>query len=145
MYTSTIGQWAYPVIAIAALTTMLSTTLTVTDAYPRTLTQSFTYLLTEKWKKHQRGQYIFWIAVLSSGVYLLIAVAGKSMHFLVDLATSISFVTAPLLALLNYFVITSANIPKQFQPARYLRIWSWIGIIFLGLFTIYYVYILITG
>lgn len=145
MYTSSIGHWAYPVIAIAALTTMLSTTLTVTDAYPRTLTQSFLLLLPEKWKKYQQSQYFLWIIILSAGTYLLISIPGNSMRFLVDLATSIAFVTAPFLALLNYYVITSANIPRQFQPARYLRIWSWIGITFLSLFTAYYVYMLIKG
>jgi Mn2+/Fe2+ NRAMP family transporter len=124
---------------------MLSTTLTVTDAYPRTLTQSFVLLLPKKLKKYQQSQYFFWIIILSAGTYLLISIPGNSMHFLVDLATSIAFVTAPFLALLNYYVITSANIPKQFQPARYLRIWSWIGIAFLSLFTAYYVYMLIKG
>jgi len=35
LYTESLGSWAYPVIVIAAFTTMFSTTLTVTDAYPR--------------------------------------------------------------------------------------------------------------
>ena len=37
MYTSSLGNWAYWIIAIAALTTMFSTTITVLDAYPRVL------------------------------------------------------------------------------------------------------------
>jgi len=40
LYTSTLGGWSYPVVAIAALTTMFSTTLTVTDAFPRVLRRS---------------------------------------------------------------------------------------------------------
>jgi Mn2+/Fe2+ NRAMP family transporter len=35
IYTSTLGDWAYIIIIICAFTTMFSTTLTVTDAYPR--------------------------------------------------------------------------------------------------------------
>lgn len=34
LYTLNIGNWAYYIIAIAALATMFSTTLTVLDAYP---------------------------------------------------------------------------------------------------------------
>jgi Mn2+/Fe2+ NRAMP family transporter len=63
---------------------------------------------------------------------------------MVDMATSISFVTAPVLAFLNYKVITSSRIEKKYQPGIFLRIWSWIGIIFLSLFTFYYIYWLFT-
>lgn len=143
LYTSTIGQWAYPIIAIAALTTMVSTTLTVTDAYPRTLRHSMQLLFNKGFVVSDRKIYIFWIIVLSSGVILLISYSGSSMRVMVDLATSISFVTAPILALLNYKVITSSKVEKKYQPAFYLRIWSWIGIIFLSLFTLFYLYWLI--
>ncbi|HEY9114110.1 MAG TPA: divalent metal cation transporter, partial [Bacteroidales bacterium] len=37
MYTSSIGNWAYWIIAIAAFTTMLSTVITVIDAYSRVM------------------------------------------------------------------------------------------------------------
>ncbi len=41
MYTHSLGDWAYPLIGIAALATMFSTTLTCLDAYPRTLEESY--------------------------------------------------------------------------------------------------------
>ena len=37
LYTHYLGDWATPVIAIAAFTAMFSTSLTVIDAYPRSL------------------------------------------------------------------------------------------------------------
>ncbi|HHG86413.1 MAG TPA: divalent metal cation transporter, partial [Bacteroidetes bacterium] len=37
MYASALGPWAKPLIAVAALTTMFSTTLTCLDAFPRVL------------------------------------------------------------------------------------------------------------
>jgi uncharacterized membrane protein required for colicin V production len=61
------------------------------------------------------------------------------MRFLVGLATTLSFVTAPVLAYLNYRVITNKLIPKIYQPAPYLKIWSLIGIFFLTLFTLFYI------
>ena len=37
LYTSTLGKGVYPFIAVAAFTTMFSTTLTTLDASPRTM------------------------------------------------------------------------------------------------------------
>ena len=44
LYTTTLGTWAGTLVGIAALTTMLSTTLAVTDAYGRLVAWSTAYL-----------------------------------------------------------------------------------------------------
>lgn len=143
MYTSTIGSWAYAVIAVAALSTMLSTTITVTDIYPRTMAMSMKLLFPAKDNQFILSKYLFWLVVLSLGVVFLIWFSGSSMRLMVDFATSVSFVTAPILAFLNYKVIMSPAIDKAFQPPFYLRIWNWIGIVFLTVFTLIYIYSLI--
>lgn len=143
MYTSTIGSWAYLVIAVAAISTMLSTTITVTDVYPRTLAGSMKLFYPGGAKDSILSKHYFWLIVLSFGVVLLIWFSGSSMRYMVDFATSVSFVTAPVLAFLNYKVIMSPSIDKMYQPALYLRIWSWIGISFLTVFTLIYLYSLI--
>jgi Mn2+/Fe2+ NRAMP family transporter len=63
MYTSTLGENTKIVIAIAALTTMFSTTLTTLDASPRVMNKT-TELLTGK--KRNKG-YIFWLIILIAG------------------------------------------------------------------------------
>ena len=40
LYTSTLGESVYPIIVIAAFTTMFSTTLTTLDASPRSMYKS---------------------------------------------------------------------------------------------------------
>jgi len=136
LYTESIGKWAYPVIALAAFTTMLSTTITVSDAYPRTVREAIRHLFPKS--PTRRLSYILWMFILMAGAILILNQA-KSMRVLVDLATTLSFITAPVLAYLNYRVITNQTIPKQFQPARYLKIWSVIGIAFLTVFTLFYI------
>ena len=136
LYTKSIGNWAYPVISIAAFTTMLSTMITVADAYPRTVRESFRYLFPQRPSK--RLSYIFWMIVLMIGTMLILN-QSSSMRFLVSVATTLSFVTAPVLAYLNYRVITNKLIPKIYQPAPYLKIWSVVGILFLTLFTLFYI------
>ncbi len=143
MYTSTIGNWAYPVIAIAAVTTMLSTTITVTDVYPRTLVECTKNLFKPNSFWNTKLTYSGWMLILSAGVILLIWISGTTMRVMVDFATSLSFVTAPILAYLNHLVITSPNIQANYRPGRYLIIWSWIGIVFLSAFTMFYLYWLI--
>ncbi len=51
LFTTNLGSWAYIFIAVAALTTMSSTTLTCLDAYPRVLKPT-TELLFPKLKKN---------------------------------------------------------------------------------------------
>jgi len=141
MYTVNIGQWSHPIIAIAALMTMFSTTLTVIDAYPRVL-QPITTTLITKWKpgKREHGMiYWMWIVIVTAGALILLRYFATSMRLMVDVATTLSFITAPVLAFMNYRVITSKHVPEDARPRFWLRLWAWAGIIFLGIFTLFYI------
>lgn len=138
MYTTSLGGWAYYVIGIATFTTMLSTSITVMDAYPRVL-QPTMELLMNRVPKSTSGfnkSYLIWMLLLVAGSWILMIWFGKSMKFMVDLATTISFVTAPLLAILNYWTIMS--IDEKDRPSKAMRVFSWIGMVFLSLFSLYY-------
>jgi Mn2+/Fe2+ NRAMP family transporter len=140
MYTGSIGSWAYYVIAIAALTTMFSTTITCLDAYPRVM-KPLTEILLPKVTKTRSDfdwETWMWIFVVAGGALVLMTVLSSSMRFMVDLATTLSFVTAPLLAILNYKVVTDKHMPEKFRPKPWLRIYAWVGIVFLSAFTIFY-------
>ncbi|HSG68469.1 MAG TPA: Nramp family divalent metal transporter [Bacteroidales bacterium] len=141
MYTVHIGEWSRPFIALAALTTMFSTTLTCIDAYPRVLlpTTKILFPSVDKQKNSDRKLYWFWILMVMAGALILLRYFATSMRYMVDVATTISFITAPILAWMNYKVVRSKHIPKYARPGIVLRVWSWIGMIFLSLFTIYYI------
>lgn len=138
MYTSSFGSWAYYVIGIAAFTTMLSTSITVLDAYPRVLKPSFRMFWNDEENSNaDTGKsYIIWMLILVGGTIALILWFSWSMKFMVDLATTISFVTAPILAILNLAVVM--KLPKEDQPGLFLKIFSWISLILLTCFSIYY-------
>ncbi|MCD4833755.1 MAG: divalent metal cation transporter [Bacteroidales bacterium] len=142
LFTSNLGTWAYILIAIAALTTMSSTTLTCLDAYPRVLKPA-TELLFPKLKKNDDDNWNwlswFWLGTLLLGTLLIIAFFLKGMSLLVDLATTLSFLTAPILGYLNFKVVTGKNVPLEHQPKTWLKILSWIGLIVLTGFSIYYI------
>jgi Mn2+/Fe2+ NRAMP family transporter len=143
MYTQTIGQWAYPIISLAALTTMFSTTITVLDAYPRTIAECMSKFSSLSLRLKLQRQYFVWMAILSIAAITLLFLSGRSMRTMVDLATSISFVTAPFLAFLNYKIIHSDAIPKELKPGMGLKIWAWFGLFLLAGFTLFYLYVLI--
>lgn len=141
MYTKSIGSWAYPVIAIAGLTTMVSTTITCLDAYPRVLRHSSVLLYPDvkDMDKYHQKLYWFWIAVVVAGTLLLLGYLSGTMGFMVDLATTISFVTAPILAVLNFRVISHRHFPDKFRPKKWLRVYAWLGILFLTAFSLVYI------
>ena len=64
---------------------------------------------------------------------------ADTMQTMVNIATTLSFVTAPLLAILNYKVVTGKHMPPEGRPHKWLRIYSWIGIVFLSGFTLFYI------
>ncbi len=138
MYATSIGKWSFWIISIAAFTTMFSTTITVLDAYARVIPSVLKNLLPDKEKKLP-GNWL-WLLVMFVGTLVIIAFFAKSMRVMVDVATTLSFVTAPILAYLNYKVVTSDKMPEYARPGLWLRILSWTGIFFFVVFTLIYLY-----
>jgi len=142
MYSSSIGSWAFWIISIAAFMTMLSTTITVLDAYSRVLKPITKILSPNLWNgcKNKERLNWFWYVLIISGAILIVAFAAKSMVHMVTMATTLSFLTAPILAWLNYKVVTGKHMPEKSRPGSFLRVLSWIGIIFFAIFSLVYLY-----
>ncbi|WP_295985511.1 divalent metal cation transporter [uncultured Algibacter sp.] len=134
MYTTSLGDWAYIIIGIAAFTTMFSTTLTTLDASPRAMAKT-TQLL---FNKATKFNYIFWIAVLTLGTICIFFLLESEMGLLIKIATILSFITAPFYAIINYKLISSKHTPKEWQPSKSLHVLSILGIAFLIGFSIWY-------
>ena len=111
MYTTSLGNWAYWLIAIAALTTMFSTTVTVLDAYPRVMQPTTELLFPALKMKNKKSMlpYTTWMLITIFGTLALLIYFGQSMRFIIDMATTISFVAAPVLAILNYKAVTHSH------------------------------------
>jgi len=143
IYTEAIGDWVYFIIAIAAFSTMFSTSITVMDGYSRAIGE--TVRLLADWEDRdstKRRLYTLIILILSLGSILLIEFFRDSMPRLVDFSTTLSFVIAPVVAYMNMRVIRAKNIKKEHQPKNWLWILAWIGLIFLTGFTLVYLYTL---
>ena len=134
LYTINLGETSYLVIAIAAFTTMFSTTITTLDASPRAMSKASQLILNKK----NKDFYLIWIFILAIGTSLVFLLLLTEMGLLVQIATVLSFITAPFYALLNYKLIFSINMPENERPGTKTKMLSIFGIIFLSGFTIIY-------
>ena len=139
LYTSSLGDAVYIFIVIAAFTTMFSTTLTTLDASPRAMEKASQLLL----PKFTQLNFRFWIILLAAGTIGIFTFLRNEMGTLVQIATILSFLTAPFYAFLNYRLVTSEHMPMAFQPSKGLKALSIFGLIFLVLFAVSFVFIVI--
>ena len=135
LYTENLGGSAYVFIAIAAFTTMFSTTITTLDASPRAMSIATRLLFSTRIKL----KYWFWIVLLAIGTYIILRYFKEDMGLMVKIATILSFLTAPFYAILNYILITGKHTPKEHQPSIYFKILSICGIIFLVGFSVWFI------
>jgi Mn2+/Fe2+ NRAMP family transporter len=146
LYTSTLGGWSRPIIGTAALTAMLSTTLTVIDGFPRALQLTGRRLVGPESESEaatsavRTAGFWIWAAILIAGGLLIIRFAMRSLLGLVDLATILSFATAPFLGTLTYRAMTAPDVPEEFQPGRGLRTTAIVAIVFLLAFLAYFLH-----
>ncbi len=140
LFTSGLGEWSYLIIAIATLATMVSTTITCLDAYPRVLKPT-SEILIPKLKSKNKFMHYFWLTIIVLGALTILIFFMKDMSTLIDFATIMSFITAPILGYLNYKSITSDDVPDEHKPKLWLKILSWVGLVVLSLFSLYFIYI----
>lgn len=134
MYTDNLGKGAAIFVAVAAFTTMFSTTLTTLDASPRAMEKTVNLLS----GRVRKGAYLFWMILLSLGTISILFWFKTSMITFVKIATILSFLTAPLYALANLLLVSGKHMPEKDRPGKALIAFSWLGILFLVLFSIWY-------
>ncbi len=141
LYGQTLGNWSKPLIAVAAFVTMFSTVLTVTDAYPRVISElkhpekDEPEDLKEKWKIYKVSIFI----IPSLSLAILFFLSG-SFTILVDFAAGLSFLSAPFIAWFNYKLVTGDQMPEQDRPGKIYKIFSLCCFGFLVVFNLVYLY-----
>ncbi len=141
LYTASIGEWSRYIIGVAAITTMFSTTITCLDAFSRVMRES-TENIFGKVKKESNGHkiYVLWMIIVASGAVILLTILKSSMVIMVTIATTLSFLTAPVLAVMNFKVVTGKGMPAYAVPPKWMVLLSWAGIIFLTGFSSIFLY-----
>lgn len=137
MFTSTLGDGAYYFIAISAFSVMFSTCITVYDGYARAMSETTAHLLDASRKEIKT--YKFWLVIVLIGAYIVINNFLGDFKALIDLATIISFIIAPIIAIVNFKLVCSNDLTDEEKPNRFMRILSVLGIVYLLSFSILFV------
>ncbi len=143
LYTQTIGNWSYLIIAISSFSIMLGTSLGVFDGYSRALQRTVKLLSPSSPTKkyNSRRIYLVSLSILAIGSFLIITFFRGEFKKLIDLATTISFLIAPFVAVANFKLVSKKYIHKDATPKLFMRLISYLGILFLTGFALFYLYI----
>jgi Mn2+/Fe2+ NRAMP family transporter len=148
LYTNTFGKWAYPIIAVSAFSIMFGTCVAVFDGYSRAMTATMRLLQgkQEHSQKDESGVKILYrvtLIIVSIGSFLLIYIFHQDpegFKGLVNLATSVSFIMAPIIAIFNLILVGKKHVGEEFVPPLWMRILAWGGIVFLTSFTFFFIF-----
>ena len=96
----------------------------------------------ERWKKQvnycfpKTTQFSLVDSFTAAGTIAIFTFLQSEMGTLVQIATLLSFITAPFYAYLNYKLVNSDQMPQEHKPSRGLSVLSIIGMLFLSVFAV---------
>ena len=137
LFATQLGSWAFMVIAAAGFSIMLGTCIGAMDGYARSTARVIAVMNN---RQEKNTDYLLWLTLITLGGILVIGFFMASFNQLIGLATTISFLIAPIIAILNYQLIFSQHLTKAQQPGNWMRWLSIAGIGFLFLFSLVFVY-----
>ena len=140
LYTKIFGSWSYVIIASCTFSIMFGTCIAVFDGYGRSLKKTTELIFFKQKEYKDKKLYSIAISILIAGTFLIIWSYENSNDFgiLVNVATVISFLVAPIVAVYN-FILVKKHISIEDRPPLWLNILSVIGIIYLISFSIFYI------
>jgi len=127
LFTSTIGDWIYPVIALSAITVMYSTLLTLVDLMPRSSAAALVEIISvpEDERPEKFGKiYLIFIGVELLLVMSVLFILLDSFGTFIAWVTSMGFVVAPVFSYLNHKAMFGPDISEQDRPGEFIRYWS---------------------
>jgi Mn2+/Fe2+ NRAMP family transporter len=130
MYAAALGDWSRWVISVVAFIALFSTTLTVLDGYARAMAGGVGLLVGAGEETRRRAALVL-MPVSAVLALVIISFFLTSMKTLVDVATVLAFLTAPLLAWINMKVVRGPAVPPEFRPGPRLTLLTWTGLLFL--------------
>ncbi|MBL7016072.1 MAG: Nramp family divalent metal transporter [Kiritimatiellales bacterium] len=144
LYTQALGSWIRPVVALAAFITMFSTSLTCIDGYPRALAASLQRMV-PAWRTRFNLLHSATIVIITLLALAVVGCFDKSLKLMLNVAMILSFLAAPVFAVINYRIVTADFMPAADRPGKPMRILSWAGILFLAGFSLFFIVSRVTG
>lgn len=138
LYKSALGGWSAVVMAFAIFITLISTLLTVSDAYPRVMARYMAESSNPNISKKAPLAHKVILVLIPIVSLLILSSFQKGFTVLVDFAAGLSFVATAILAYFNYKLVTQKDFPEEVKPNKAYRIFSVICLVILSLMAITY-------
>jgi len=121
LYREALGEGAAILAAIAALSVMLTTVIAAVDGYCRTLPVAIAVWQGREDESTTKRAYLWSCLVLVGLAIVALFTLMSEFTVFLDFVTSATFVIAPLLALLNYLVVTRCELPDEARPSMAMK------------------------
>ena len=139
LYTQVFGSWSYIIISSCTFSIMFGTCIAVFDGYARATKRIIELFGERNESKTSKKSYPIAVITLIVGSFILIEIFSSRGDFsiLVNLATIISFLVAPVIAIFNHYLVTK-KIDEDFKPSLWLKTLSHMGIFYLIGFSVFF-------
>lgn len=144
VFTNHIGKWSSSFIAIGAFGAIYGTLITAWDAFARSIGQCLVTLRKGHYKQTRPNdsilsEYSVWVVIIGIGGFLVISALGHSLGLLLNVATALSFLFAPLIAFLNLRAVINLEDVSS-RPPKVMVMVSVAGIVVMAVFAVYYLW-----
>jgi Mn2+/Fe2+ NRAMP family transporter len=132
IYTERLGDWMQPVFLVIAFSAMFSTTYTVMDGMPRTLTAAWRHIRREKNPDRADRGRLYWsyLFAMTLGSLAIVAVVSDPIRLITVLA-AVTFLFSPLWFVLNTWCVRHFITERSMKPSSLALTLAGIGIVFM--------------
>ncbi|MEE1981629.1 Nramp family divalent metal transporter [Shewanella xiamenensis] len=141
LYSQVMGGESRYLIGIVAFLCIFSTTVTVIDGYSRTLNMGWQLLIRATVTEVQSDKRLTGIMLSVSALGLLLILFFKGALLpLLEFVMILAFMTTVVFAWLNYRLMTSSQLPEADRYGTKMKCLSWIGLSYLLIFAVLFIY-----
>jgi len=140
VYRGSIGNYVGIPVGLTLFLAVFSTLIVVIDGFPRVLSEVFYELKSLKSSKNSTSKYRVSCAwIQACGAIALLLIFTSSLTEMVDFATTISFLLAPIFVCLNHRLISVGKLTFRNNRIKYFYRWSLVGVISFSAFAFFYI------
>lgn len=145
LYSKVLGEWSWLLMAIVAFVALWSTTFAVADGFSQVWKRAFILSSSNTEQTNENNgsankAYLLSLAVLAVGSWWIISDFSTDIKALLDFVTTVSFVTAPVYAWLNYRVMMGSDVADEYKPQGRFRIYTLICLSLLSVFSLFFLW-----
>jgi len=139
MYSQALGDWSWLLMAIVTFVALFSTTFAVADGFPQVWKRA-ALLGNDRTAEKTNQTYLLTLAILAVGSWWIISYFSHDIKALLDFVTTVSFVSSPIYAWLNYKVMMGADVPDSQKPTGWFKAYTFACLTLLTLFSVFYLW-----